>query len=144
MVLDQGAPAIWDGAQWRVGAMTLTPSGASIAMHSVEIDVALSAGGSVTTPVLFPARAIAFGVTGRVTDAITGTATSWNLGVAGDPQRYGNTLGLVANTWVNGPSAPLVYWAPTPLEITAVGGDFAGGTIRLAAHFVELALPDAV
>lgn len=144
MVLDQGAPAIWDGEDWRLGAVTLTPGGAALQMRSVEVDVVLTAGSSVTTPFLFPARSIAFGVTGRVTDEITGTATAWDLGVAGDLQRYGNGLGLVVNTWVNGPSAPLVYWDPTPLEISAVGGDFADGTIRLAVHFAELSLPDAV
>jgi len=115
-----------------------------MALRSVEVDVDLTAGPSVTSPILFPSRSIAFGVTGRVTDTITGTATAWDLGVSGDTQRYGNGLGLALNTWVNGPSAPLVYWSPTALEITAAGGDFAGGTIRLIAHFAELAIPDAI
>jgi hypothetical protein len=144
MILDQGVTAIWDGSFWRAGAATLTPGGASMALRSVEVDVDLTAGPSVTSPILFPSRSIAFGVTGRVTDAITGTATAWDLGISGDTQRYGNGLGLALNTWVNGPSAPLVYWSPTALEISAAGGDFAGGTIRLIAHFAELAIPDAI
>jgi len=144
LVLDQGVSALWDGDQWRLGAMTLTPSGATFSMKSIEVDVTLVAGGNAVSPILFPARAIGFGVTGRVTETITGTATAWDLGVAGDTQRFGNGLGLSLNTWVNGPSAPSVYWTPTPLEITAVGGDFADGTIRLVAHFAELSLPDPV
>lgn len=144
MVLDQGAQAIYDGAEWRIGATTLSANGASLAMKSLEIDVTLTAGASVTTPILFPARAIAYGVTGRVTSAISGAATTWDLGIAGDLQRYGSGLGKAQNSWVNGPGAPLVYWSPTELEITAQGGDFAGGTIRLVAHYAELALPDPV
>ncbi len=144
LVLDAGALAIFDGAEWRVGAQTMTPNGASVAIKSLEVDVPLTAGASVTTPVLFPARAIAYGVTGRVTSAITGAVSTWDLGITGDLQRYGSGLGLPANSWVNGPGAPQVYWSPTALEITAQGGDFADGTIRLVAHYAELALPDVV
>ncbi|MEX3015892.1 DUF2793 domain-containing protein [Gymnodinialimonas hymeniacidonis] len=144
LVMDAGALAIFDGAAWRVGAVTMTPNGASVAMRSVEVDVTLTAGASVTTPVLFPARSIAYGVTGRVITAITGAVSSWDLGVTGDLQRFGSGLGLPLNSWVNGPGAPQVFWSPTALEITAQGGDFAGGTIRLVAHYAELSLPDPV
>ena len=144
LVLDDGAQAIFDGSQWRMGALTLSPNGGSMAMKSVEFDVALTAGASVTTPIMFPARAIAYGITGRVTTAITGAATSWDVGITGDLQRYGSGLGTTLNSWVNGPGAPQVYWSPTALEITAQGGNFAGGTIRLVAHYAELSLPDPV
>ena len=77
-------------------------------------------------------------------EAITGTATAWDLGVAGDTGRFGTGLGTALNSWVNGPSAPTVYWSPTPLEITAVGGSFAAGAVRLAVHYAELHLPDPV
>ncbi|WP_198020753.1 DUF2793 domain-containing protein [Roseicyclus elongatus] len=63
-VLDAGAPAIFDGAGWRMGALTLSPGGAALAMRAVEMEVTLTPGASVTTPIAFPARAIAFGVTG--------------------------------------------------------------------------------
>ncbi|MBF9044843.1 DUF2793 domain-containing protein [Rhodobacterales bacterium HKCCE4037] len=144
LVLDVGALAIFDGSEWRIGAMTLTPNGAAMTTRSVEVDVTLTAGPSVTTPVVFPARSIAYGITGRVISTITGAVTSWDVGVTGDLQRYGSGLGLPENSWVNGPGAPQVYWSPTALELTAQGGDFAGGAIRLAAHFAELSLPDLV
>lgn len=144
MVFDAGQTAIFDGAGWRAGALSLSPGGASLAMRAVEMDVTLTAGPSVVAPLAFPERAIAFGVTGRVTDAITGTATAWSLGVAGEPARFGSGLGLAQNSWVNGPGAPQVTWSETPLVVTAEGGDFAGGTVRLVAHFAELSLPDVV
>lgn len=144
LVLDAGALAIFDGSDWRVGAQTLTSGGATVGLTSTEIDVTLSAGASVTTPDLFPERSIAYGITGRVVSAITGAVATWDIGVTGDLQRYGSSLGTSLNSWVSGPGAPQVYWAPTALEITAQGGDFAGGTIRLIAHYATLSLPDPV
>jgi hypothetical protein len=144
MVLDTGEAAVWDGADWRSGAVTLTPSGAAISLKSNEFEVALTAGATVSTPVVIPSRALVFGVTGRVIEAITGTATAWDLGVAGDAGRFGTGLGLALNSWVNGPAAPIVYWSPEALQITAQGGAFAGGAIRLIVHYAELSLPDPV
>lgn len=144
MVLDAGQIAIYDGQGWRPGAATLSPLGAAMGLRAVEFTVNLSAGASVTTDIAFPARAVALGVTGRVTSAITGTAIAWSLGVAGDAALYGSGLGLQENSWVNGPGNPVVMWSPTPLLVSATGGDFAGGTVSLVAHFAELWLPDAV
>jgi hypothetical protein len=144
MVLDSGQMGVFDGTGWRAGAMTLSPGGASLAMRALEMDVSLTAGTSVIAALAFPERAIAFGVTGRVIEAITGTAGAWSLGVAGETARYGSGLGLALNSWVNGPGAPQVAWSETPLVLTAEGGDFAGGTVRLVAHYAELSLPDAV
>ncbi|MDA0923672.1 MAG: hypothetical protein O3A97_03655 [Proteobacteria bacterium] len=76
--------------------------------------------------VTIPPRAILFGVTGRVVDAITGAAQSWSLGVAGDAGRFGTGLGVASNAWVNGPAAPIVYWEATPLLLSAQGGGFRG------------------
>ena len=144
VVLDDGAEAIFDGTAWRQGATTLTPGGGVMAMRSVQFDVTITAGASVTTPIIFPERAMAFGVTGRVITEITGAVTTWDIGVAGDLQRYGSGLGVGLNSWVNGPGTPTVMWTPTALELTAQGGDFASGTVRLVAHYAELGLPDAV
>ncbi|MBC7155570.1 MAG: DUF2793 domain-containing protein, partial [Rhodobacteraceae bacterium] len=37
--------------------------------------------------------------------------------------------------------APMTFYAPTPLKLTATGGVFAGGTVRLAVHYLEVAVP---
>jgi hypothetical protein len=144
MVLDQGLSAIWDGSDWRAGAVTLGPSGSAMSLKTWEFDQPMTTGATVTTPLVIPPRATLFGVTGRVVDTITGTATSWDLGVAGDPGRFGSDLGMSLNSWVNGPAAPVVYWDPTALVLTPQGGTFAGGAVRLAIHYGELSLPDPV
>lgn len=141
-VLDIGSWAMFDGADWRIGAVSQTGFGAGINVLSSDLEVSLSAG-SVTTPVAFPERAIAFGVTGRVIQAISGAST-WRLGVAGDDQRYASGLGTSLNSWVSGPSTPLVYWSDTELLISAEGGNFTGGAVRLSVHYAMLELPRSV
>lgn len=144
LVLDTGVPAIWDGSDWREGAVTLSPGGAAMSLISQEFDVTLTPGPSVSTAFVIPSRALVFGVTGRVTEAITGAATAWDLGVPGDTGRFGTGIGTGLNSWVNGPAAPVVYWSPSALEITAQGGDFAAGAVRLVLHYATLSLPDPV
>jgi hypothetical protein len=143
-VLDQGMSAIWDGADWRIGAVTLSPSGSVMSLKTNEIDVVITSGTSVVTPVVIPSRALLFGITDRVIETITGTAATWDLGVAGDTGRFGTELGVSLNAWVNGPTEPMVYWSATALEITAQGGTFAGGLVRLVAHYADLSPPNPI
>ena len=142
-ILDIGAPALFDGSDWRVGGISLTPSGGGMNFVSREIDVTLSSGGSVVTSIAFPARSLAFGVTGLVTQTISG-APSFTLGVAAETVRYGTGLSTAQNSWISGPATPLVYWSDTVLVMTSEGADFSGGALRLVAHYAELVWPDAV
>lgn len=141
-VIDAGAPAIFDGTSWRVGGLSFTPNRAGLNVSSVEIDMAVPAAASFSTATIIPERSIVFGVTGVVTSPITG-ASSWRLGVAGDDGRFGTGLSVGQDAWMSGPASPIVYWAPTELLVSAEGADFTGGTLRLAAHFVTLSVPDA-
>jgi hypothetical protein len=143
-VQDQGMSAIWDGSDWRIGALTLSSSGSAMSLKTNEIDVAITSGPALVTAAVIPSRALLFGITGRVIDPITGTATSWDLGVSEDTARFGAGIGVSLNAWVNGPTAPMVYWSPTPLVITAQDGDFSGGMVRLALHYADLGLPDPI
>jgi hypothetical protein len=79
-----------------------------------------------------------------VVNAVTGTLGSWQIGVAGDLQRYGTGIAKAVNTPVNTPSAPLVYWSDTPLELRSIGGNFSGGAISVAAHYAILDVPAAL
>jgi len=143
-VADTGTVDLHDGGGWRSGGLTATPGGGGMAMMSAEADVSITAGASLTTSLAFPARSLVMGVTGRVTQAITGTLTDWRLGDAASDARFGNGLGVAQNSWISGPVNPFVVWAGTPLQLTANGGDFAGGTVRVAIHYAQFAIPDAV
>jgi hypothetical protein len=143
-VADEALEIRFDGNNWIDQGVSLTPGGAGMALQSIEIDVSLAAGAVQTTATVFPARSLVFGVTGRVLQGVSGTATSWKLGDTGDDARFGDGLGLGQNSWVSGPTTPFVYWSAEPLVISANGGDFVDGQLRLAVHFAQLALPNAI
>ena len=138
-----GAMLVHDGTRWSpAGASGLTgASGAATALTLIEGEHELTAGAISETAFTIPDRAIVLGVTGRVIEAITG-ATSWSLGVAEDPARYGNGIGAMLDATVIGVSGtPCAYYGATPLRLTSAGGDFTGGRVRLAIHCLELTDP---
>ena len=131
------------GGAWIEGRAAGAAGGAATLGRVVEVDQALS-GASTATPAVIPDKALVLGVTGRVIAAITG-ATSWKLGVSGSADRYGSGYGTAAGAFAHGVSGqPQAYYGGTPLLVTAAGGSFTGGTVRLAVHFLEVAPPDAV
>lgn len=140
---DQSVRAMFDGAGWQAGVLAMSPHGAMSRHMVAEVDHSLSAGANSTIPLVLPGFAMVFGVTGRVTTVITGTLSGWRLGVAGADNRYGSGLGLGQGSWVRGlTSAPQTYYTDSDLVLTAEGGDFAAGEIRLAIHYLELTIPN--
>jgi hypothetical protein len=86
-----------------------------------------------------------FGITGRVIAALGGSATFSRIGVGpGSLDRYGSGIATGAGSWFRGvTSTPVAYYSATALTITAEGGTFGGGSLRIDVHLVELALPRA-
>ena len=136
---------MYDGIDWIAGAMTVSPGGASTLQRVIELDHTVAAGATSVVAGAIPAFAQVVGVTGRVVQAISGTATTWRLGVTGFDDRYGSGLGLGQNGFVLGLSGtPVSYYADTDLILSGEGGDLAGGIVRLAIHITELRAPRAV
>lgn len=142
-----GVFVFYDGEGWAAepggsgGVAGLTGGhGAATAFGILEADHTIAAGATNDTSFVIPERAIVLGVTGRVLEAITG-ATSWNVGVAADASRYAAGIGVGAGSTLVGPSGPVTYWSPTALRLTAVGGSFTGGEVRLAIHYLTLTGP---
>lgn len=145
-VADQGAVAIHDGSGWVAGAVTLGQHGSGMIARQAAEDVTLAAGNFQVTSMVIPSGALVIGATARVLQAITGSATAWSLGTTGNSNtqtQFGNNLGKAAGSWGRGLSnPPAVFWEPVPLRLTAVGGQFAGGRVRVVLHWWELRLPD--
>ena len=141
-IVAEGAAALWDGEEWVTGRLALSPHGAGAAWRVAEIDHAVGAGATSETAAIIPSHAMVFGATARVIAPLAGSLTSWQLGVAGAPDRFGSGLGLSAGSYARGMlGQPVTQYAPTPLLLTATGGAFAGGTVRIAVHYLELLLP---
>lgn len=144
-VLDRGAQAVWTGTGWSEGALTLGAFGAGLRAGITEGEVAVTAGTGFWTGIFIPANTMVIGVTARVTQAITGTMTSWTLGMSGSANRFGSGLGLEKNSWGQGLlSAPMSFYTAQNLRVNATGGAFEAGRIRLCIHWLELSLPDSV
>lgn len=136
-----------DGTRWREGprATTLCESenAARLVAHTMEWDHTITSGAFNDTGLIIPDRAIVLGVTGRVLTDVTGP-TSWQLGVGGSADRYGNMIGTPAGSTVNGVSgSPTAYYGATPVRVTGTDANLVSGSIRLALHYFLLDIPSA-
>lgn len=129
---------------WLSGNIALSEGGAGTFGGIIEIDHALAAASVSVTPTVIPDKAIVLGVTGRVTQEITGP-DSWSLGVAGSPDRYGSEYGLTLGSFAHGVTGqPQAYFGASALQITANGADFSSGSVRLALHYLSISAPMTV
>ncbi len=143
-ISDESKPVIFDGSDWVPETVVQSANGAQTRLEILEADHVLGAGADSTTSMVIPQYASVTAVTGRILTAIGGSLTGWSLGVAGAPTRYASGLGLATGSWVVGASgSPLTYYADTPLLLSAEGGSFASGTVRLAIH-MQVVTPPAV
>ena len=114
--------------------------GATIQIGVLETLVTLS-GSSTNASLQIPANCIVFSVGARVVTAITG-ATSYEVGVAGNLPQFGSSLSISAGSTNYGLIGPTAFYSATTLTITAAGGSFAGGQVRLSISYL-LANPSA-
>ena len=114
--------------------------GATIQIGVLETLVTLS-GSSTNASLQIPANCIVFSVGARVVTAITG-ATSYEVGVAGNLSQFGSLLSTSAGSTNYGLIGPTAFYSATTLTITAAGGSFAGGQVRLSISYL-LANPSA-
>lgn len=147
-VWDEGLSTqrVFDGTGWIGDAIAVAPHGSAVRWRVIEFDHAVTSGTSNTTSVTISSHAQLVGVTGRVVTALTGPGlTGWKIGVAGAADRYGAGLGIGLNSYLVGLSGtPVTYYAATPLLLTAEGGAFNGGVIRLALNVLQLEPPRPV
>lgn len=142
-VADQGVQAIHDGQVWVAGALDLGGHGSGLVATQSSHEVTLTSGAQIDSALIIPAGVMVIGVVARVTTAITGTLTSWRMGTPGAENRFGEGLGKCQGAWARGIlSQPMTYWDPAAVRLTATGGNFAGGKVRLVAHWLELRLPN--
>ncbi len=118
------------------------PSGSSIGLHVDEELLSGLSGASVTSTIAIPDRAIVLAVSTRTVAAVLG-ATSYDCGFAGEPVKFGGSLGVVAGSTNVGVIGPQAFYAPTPIVLTANGGSFTGGDVRIAIQYLLPTAPVA-
>ncbi|TCK31305.1 uncharacterized protein DUF2793 [Ancylobacter aquaticus] len=136
-VAGEARSLLFDGVAWRE-ALAFTPSGATATLRTVEEEVNL-AGAFVASTLLVPNRAICLAVASRTVTAVTG-ATSYEVGISGETSKFGGLLSIAAGASNIGVIGPQAFYADTPLRVTAVGGSFTGGRVRLVLSFLAFTL----
>ncbi|WP_127090122.1 DUF2793 domain-containing protein [Aquabacter cavernae] len=139
-VADERRLRVFDGAAF------LSPLAASLHRASVDAlvlqeDVTLS-GASRDTTILIPDRAIVLGVSTRTLVAVTG-ATSYDCGLAAERAKFGGTLGAAMGSVNVGVVGPTAFYAATAVRLSANGGSFTGGQVRVAIHMLTCPAPIA-
>jgi hypothetical protein len=152
-VADEAALVIRTGTDWvRLdAALGLIARGATTRLAAAPMGGAIDAvveeqlledlsGASVDSTIEMPDRAIVLGVSTRTVTEITGAA-SYDCGIAGEPAKFGGSLGVAAGSSNSGVIGPQAFYAPTPVRLTANGGAFAGGSVRIAIHYLRPGVP---
>ena len=116
-----------------------SPGGAAIGIHVAEELLAGLSGASAPSTITIPGRAIVLGVSTRTATAITG-ASSYDCGIAGELSKFGGSLGIATGSTNVGVIGPQAFYAATPIVLTANGGNFTGGDVRIAIQYL---LPSA-
>lgn len=154
LVKDSGRLLFFDGSAWSLFVASLSDEnafaapqtfasahGASLKLDVIEDELMLS-GASVTTTMTIPVGSICFGVAERVTEAVTG-ASSFKVGISGEPGKFGDLLGLSAGSTNFGIIGPTAFYADTPVVVTANESNFTGGRLRLAMHVLRITPPQS-
>jgi hypothetical protein len=101
-------------------------------------------GATLTLSNLIPAGSLVVGVTVRVTTLITG-ATSFTIGDGTDVDKWGTGVAVAAGTTTTlanvTSTAPTIYTAATNVVLTAAGGNFTAGVVRVTVHYISLTAP---
>ncbi len=152
-VVDEAQAIIWTGSAWvpMANAMGFIAQSASVAvargpndsstgMAVAEETLSGLSGATRASTIVIPNRAIVLGVSARTVTAITGAA-SFDCGLSGEPSKFGGSLGIAAGSTNIGVVGPEAFYADTPILLTANGGSFTGGAVRIAIHYLTCGLP---
>jgi hypothetical protein len=126
-IVDQGfMPAL--------AGVAAAPHGANVQIGLLETLVTLS-GASTNASVQIPADCIVLAVGARVVATITG-ATSYEVGVSGSLAQFGSGLAISAGSTNYGLIGPTAFYSATTLTISATGGSFTAGQVRLSIAYM--------
>ena len=132
----------YEDGVWRDG-VALSANGGRVTLRAKEDEVTLAGAFVETTDAAFiPNRAIVLGVGSRTTSAIAG-ATSYAVGTAANTTQFGDLLGVTSGSSNVGVVGPAGIYADTRVRVSANGGAFTAGKVRLVVYFLEMSAPAA-
>ena len=140
-----------DVVLWRDAALSLAVASptdlnkTSIRINQTELTA--MTGATITWTDGIPSGGvIVLGVTARVTTKITG-ATTFDVGIGGSTDLFIDGMAVALNTLGNiqesgaAFTTPLIYQADIDIIVTAQGGNFTAGALKLSVHYIYLGSP---
>ncbi|MBO9422911.1 hypothetical protein J7481_25625 [Labrenzia sp. R4_2] len=76
----------------------------------------------------------------RTTTAITGAA-SYDCGISGETSKFGGSLGIAEGSTNAGVIGPQAFYSDTNVRLTADGGSFTAGAVKVALHYLLPVVP---
>ena len=126
----------YDGSGWVTFGLIMKDTGEYLRVQSWQEDVDLSATNATVTNI--PDRSTVLAVNTRVIEEVTGTVTTFGVGVSGDTSRYGNGIGTgVDSTNIGLTFHPISYYSDTPLLLTPDSGAFTDGLVRINVQYLK-------
>ena len=122
---------------------SVNANGAETALRVLSETLSGLSGATVTTTIEFPNQCFIIGASLLVTTAITG-ATSFDVGDGTTVGLFGSGIGVAQNTRNQGTTSGSGNFSPTPVVLTANGGNFTGGEVIVNLHYIELETPPFV
>lgn len=138
-VEDERLTVLWTDGQWR-DRIVGTANGGALRLVAIEQELVLTGAFVDTTTAIIADRMIALAVASRTTQAITG-ATSYNVGVAGNTSQFGGSLGAALGSNNVGVIGPTAFYANTPIRVSANGGNFTAGRVRVVLYALAFTAP---
>jgi len=135
--------SITTGTDYDLAASVKLIANSRIEDRMIEGALTLS-GATGTFTNAIPAGATVVGVSTRVTTAITG-ATDFDIGIATDTDRYGVARNIALNSTTSNNNwtitAPVMYPANQSIILTANGGNFTAGVVKVVVHYTFVTAP---
>jgi hypothetical protein len=138
-VEDERLAVVWQDGAWR-DRIVGTANGGGIRLVAIEQELTLAGAFVDAATAIIADRVIVLAVASRTTQAITG-ATSYSVGVAGNTSQFGGSLGVALGSSNIGVIGPTAFYADTPVRVTAAGGNFTGGKVRVVLYALAFAAP---
>ena len=102
---ETGTNLLFDGTAWLDSTLVATVNGSATTYEIIEFDHDLVAGATNTTAAVIPQNGLVTGVTARVTAPLTGSLSSWQLGVQSSANQVRKRVGIAAQflrSWAYG------------------------------------------
>jgi hypothetical protein len=131
-VEDERLAVVWSDSAWR-DRIVGTANGGAIRLVAIEQELTLTGAFVDATIAVIADRMIVLAVASRTTQAITGAA-SYSVGVAGNPSQFGGSLGIALGSNNIGVIGPAAFYTTTPIRVTAAGGSFTAGRVRVVLY----------